>query len=417
MLLAVAEIGRTMIWVVIKSFVLSIILKCVNQNSMKKSLFILIGLFGFCTTILSAQKYYAYVAAESEDQVALVSFDGEKAKVEVTIPVGYWPTEIEGPHGLTVSPDKKFWFLSLAHGQPYGSVYKFSTETNDLVGKVELGLFPATMEISPKTGLLYVVNFNLHGDMVPSTVSVVDPEMMVELRRIETGVMPHGSRVSADGLKHYSLAMMSGELFEIDALGLKMNRILNLDEAGKKTMNMDHSMHQPNQQMDHAKMDHSNMDHGKMDHSKMKHSKVKPTWVVPHPDGKRLYVAGNGSHEILEIDQKAWIVTRHFKGGNGPYNVEVTPDGKKLVTTYKSEGTTGVWDLASGEELARIPNTRKVCHGIAITPDSKFAFVSVEGIGGEPGTVDLIDLNELKKVDYVEIGKQAGGIAFWKVEP
>lgn len=367
-----------------------------------------------------SQKYYVYVAAESEDQVALVSFDGTNAVVEKEISVGFWPTEIEGPHGLAVSPDEQYWYLSLAHGQPFGTVFKYSTASNEIVGKTEVGIFPATMQISKATGLLYVVNFNLHGDMVPSTVSVVDPGPMIELTRIETGVMPHGSRLNPSGTKHYSLAMMSGELFEIDALGMKLKRTLNLDEASKIDMaiegdreankEMDHS------KMDHSQMDHSNMEHSDMDHSKMKHSSIKPTWVIPHPDGKRVYVAGNGANVILEIDLEKWTISRRFDTGKGPYNVEVTSDGKKLVSTYKSEGTTGVWNLETGEELARIPNTRKVCHGIAITPDNKYAFVSVEGIGGEPGTVDVIDLEKLEVADYAEIGKQAGGIAFWKME-
>ena len=32
--------------------------------------------------------------------------------------------------------------------------------------------------------------------------------------------MPHGSRISKDGKYHYSVAMMSGELFEIDAIDM-----------------------------------------------------------------------------------------------------------------------------------------------------------------------------------------------------
>ena len=50
-----------------------------------------------------------------------------------------------------------------------------------------------------------------------------------------------------------------------------------------------------------------------------------------------------------------------------------------------------------------------------ISPDSKYAFVSVEGIRGEPGSVDIIDLENLILVDHIEVGKQAGGIAFWKM--
>ena len=55
-------------------------------------------------------------------------------------------------------------------------------------------------------------------------------------------------------------------------------------------------------------------------------------------------------------------------------------------------------------------------HGIAISSDSKYAFISVEGIGGEPGIVDVISLESYELVSSVEVGKQAGGIAFWKKE-
>ena len=46
-----------------------------------------------------------------------------EAVVEKTIPVGVWPLEIEGPHGITVSPDGEHWYLSMAHGMPYGHLY------------------------------------------------------------------------------------------------------------------------------------------------------------------------------------------------------------------------------------------------------------------------------------------------------
>ena len=45
-----------------------------------------------------------YYAAESEDEVVLTRFDGKKAYVEKRIQVGVWP-EIEGPHGITISPE------------------------------------------------------------------------------------------------------------------------------------------------------------------------------------------------------------------------------------------------------------------------------------------------------------------------
>ncbi|MEN2280651.1 YncE family protein [Algoriphagus sp. SE2] len=378
------------------------------QSVLKKSIFLVTAFLTFNFGV-KAQDYYVYVTAESEDEVALIKFDGKNATVEETIPVGIWPAEIEGPHGINVSPDGKYWYLSLAHGNPYGTLYKYSTESNEVVDTVRLGLFPASLQVSKTTGLLYCVNFDLHGDMVPSTVSVVDPEEMIEIERIETGVMPHGSRISSDGLFHYSVGMMSGELFEISTTKLKVTRKLNLDGIAEEMPAMGG--------MDHSKMDHSKMGHTMMTESApMYHSETKPTWAIPHPTNGKVYVAGNGSDEILEVDLEKWEITNRFKTGKAPYNCDVTPDGKYLVATYKGSGETGIWDLKKGKELPRIKNTRNVTHGVTISSDSKFAFISVEGIGGEPGTMDVIDIKNAKKVASVDMGKQAGGIIFWKME-
>lgn len=345
-----------------------------------------------------ANIYYVYATAESEDEVSLIKFDGKKAEVEKDIAVGVWPVEIEGPHGITVSPDGKHWYLSMAHGFPYGHVYKYATGTDEMLGRVELDLFPATMQISPTTGLLYVVNFNLHGDHVPSSVSIVDPESLEEIDRVTTGVMPHGSRISPDGLRHYSVAMMDDKLYEIDAVSLEVSRTLNLN---KEVMGgMQH---------------HAGMQHGKK--GGMKHQPVsKPTWVYPHPTKPFVYVANNGNAEVAEVDLNEWKVARRFSTDKGPYNLEVSQDGKILVVSYKSAGSTGVWDLASGTELAKFPNSRKVTHGVSLSPDSRYAFVTAEGIGAEAGVVDVFDLKTLKHVSTAEIGKQAGGIIFWKME-
>jgi DNA-binding beta-propeller fold protein YncE len=366
------------------------------------------GLLLFCLSAQS-QDYYVYVAAESEDEVALIKFDGKKAVVEKTIAVGTWPAEIEGPHGINVSPDGKYWYLSLAHGNPYGTLYKYSTETNEVVGSVKLGLFPASLQISKSTGLLYCVNFDLHGDMKPSTVSVVDPEEMIEIDKIETGVMPHGSRISADGKFHYSVAMMSGELFEINTTRLNVSRTMQLDgieliKESDELAAMDAGEYQSS--MSYAMSSRS---------TKMYHSPIKPTWVIPHPTNNKLYVAGNGSNEILEVDLTEWKVTDRMPTGKAPYNADISPDGQYMVVTYKGGQETGVWNLKKGKEMARVKNTRRIPHGVSISSDSKYAFVSVEGIGGEPGTMDVIELKSASKVASVDMGKQAGGIIFWKM--
>ena len=359
-----------------------------------------------------SQSYYLYVASESEDTVSLLKFDKNQIEEIERISVGTFPTEIEGPHGITVDPNGKYWYLSLAHGNPFGKLIKYSTKTNKVVDETTLGLFPASMQISTITGFLYCVNFNLHGTMAPSNVSVVDPETMTEITKITTGSMPHGSRISPDGLYQYSVAMMSGELFEIDALGLKVNRVLDLENKMMNNQKMNHNMMDEDKKIDNMEMNEDKM----ISMQNMKHSMVKPTWVIPHPNLKLAYIAGNGSNEIIEVDLENWEVSDRFKTGKGPYNLEISPNGELLIGTIKSEGKTAIWGLKDKKLLSLLKNTTSISHGIAISSDSKYAFISSEGIGGEPGIVDVISLETFKLISSVEVGKQAGGIAFWKKE-
>ena len=107
---------------------------------------------------------------------------------------------------------------------------------------------------------------------------------------------------------------------------------------------------------------------------------------------------------------------RRIPAGEGIYNLAASPDGKLVVATNKKGKSVSVIDAASGRELARIATSRRVPSGLVISPDSRYAFVTQEGVGSEPGAVDVIDLRALARVASVDVGQQAGGIDFWKSE-
>src|SRR5262249_19220895 len=112
----------------------------------------------------------------------------------------------------------------------------YSTSDDRVLGKSTLGYFPATVDITPDGNFLFVVNFNLHGDMVPSSVSVVATATMTEVARIQTCTMPHGSRLNPQGTKQYSACMMDELLVEVDTRTLKVARHLIVTkgkESGK----------------------------------------------------------------------------------------------------------------------------------------------------------------------------------------
>ncbi len=347
-----------------------------------------------------AGDYYVYVAAESEDEVALVRFGPDGAEVAERIAVGIYPTEMDGPHGLTVDAAGERWYVSIAHGNPFGQVHVYSTKDNKRVGRVEVGLFPASMSVTP-TDLMFVANFNLHGDPEPSSVSVIETESFTELLKIPTCETPHGSRLTTDGLKNYLVCVRDEQLVEIDALDLAVSRRMYLAPERVRTL----------------PVDVLDADEFLGDGAAPRDAaRCGPTWAVPSVDGKFVYVACNRNAVVLEIDRESWSVVRQFSTGAGPYNLDVTPDGKRLVVTYKGAQATGIIDLASGE-IRSVANTRRLPHGVAMSSDSRYAFISVEGIGGEPGTVDVIDLDNATLAASVDLGKQAGGIGFWKFVP
>jgi len=149
---------------------------------------------------LPGGNYYVYVAAESQDEVALVRFGPDGTEVARRIEASINPTDIDGPHGIAIAPDGSNWYVSIAHGLPYGRIQKYSTGSDLKVAEAEVGLFPATMAVTPG-GLLFAVNFNLHGDPVPSSVSVVETGSMTEIQKITTCAMPHGSRLAPNSAR------------------------------------------------------------------------------------------------------------------------------------------------------------------------------------------------------------------------
>ena len=136
----------------------------------------LLGVVVFCGDAFAQSKpnsdYLFYVVSEGADKIALVRFGSKGARVEREVETGDMPIDIDGPHGVVRSPDRKFYYVSIGHGRPFGLVWKYSTKDDSVAGKATLGYFPATMDVSADGQFLFVVNFNLHGDMVPSSVSV-----------------------------------------------------------------------------------------------------------------------------------------------------------------------------------------------------------------------------------------------------
>jgi DNA-binding beta-propeller fold protein YncE len=384
--------------------------------------------------------YWVYAGAESADIVQRIRFGADGIVVEKTIPVGELPSEVEGPHGLAISPDGQYLYVTTGHGEPNGRYWRYALGPDTLVGDTFLGRFPASIDVTPDGLYTLSSNFNLYGDMVPSSLSVVYTPTNTEVARIVTCVMPHGSRVTPDGLRQYSTCMMDDQLVEVDTRSFAVSRRFALAQGKEGPLAADSGRgagHGPAHggagqaragQVGAGHGDHNTarapVDPAEAGHpggSGARHgmppATCSPTWAQPSADGKKVFVACNKADEIIEIDRDRWAITRRLKTGRGPYNLAVTPDGKLLIATLKQGAKVEVFDAVSGKSLGQLPTSTTLAHGVVVSPDSRYAFVTSEGVGAAPGKVDVYDLRTLTRVGAVDVGQQASGIAFWKLEP
>jgi DNA-binding beta-propeller fold protein YncE len=343
-------------------------------------------------------EYRVYVANESSDLVSRVVFDRELgARVEREIPVGIMPADTDGPHGVAVSPDGAFLYVTVAHGTPDGWLWKFQAGPDTVVDRITLGRFPATLAATPDGQILVVANFNLHGEPVPSDLSVVYGPELAELARIGTCVTPHGSRIGVSGTFHYSACVRSDQIVETSLSSYRISQRYSVHPGAEGPLALED--------------DGVSVPAG---------PRCSPTWVTPGVGSRAdryLYVACNAAGQVLEVDASDWTVDRRFELGSGPYNMAATPDGNRLVVTLRGGQAVAFVDLESSAEPVVRSTSRSFTHGVVIRPDGRYAFVTSESAGSVRGTLDVFDLGSLEAIASVELQHQPGGIAFWRADP
>jgi YVTN family beta-propeller protein len=328
----------------------------------------------------TAFPYRLYVVSESGDIVTQLAWDGTTLKTVKTVPVGIMPADIDGPHNITLSPDGRFYYVTIAHGTPYGSLWKMAVNGDTLLGRAPVEMFPTTISVTPDGELAFVANSDFYGDH-PRTnlVSVIYAPQMTPLTNVAACDMPHGVKVNHAGTFVYITCMNSDEVLEIDRQSLAITRRhkTGAGMAGGAAHDMS----------------------------------CMPTFVSLSADDTRLYVACNHSNTLQVIDAASFTLVKEIPTGTGAYNVEPSPDGKWVIVTNKKAQSVSLIATDSLVEVARIPTTKKIPHGVAYSPDGRYAFISQESIGVDPGAVDVIDLTTRTKVATAPVPLQPTGIS------
>ncbi|MEP7326146.1 MAG: cytochrome D1 domain-containing protein [Gemmatimonadota bacterium] len=347
-----------------------------------------------------AFNYKLGIVSESGDIVTWLQPGPNSLGVDHIVPVGIMPADIDGPHNITVSPDRQFYYVSIAHGTPYGSLWKMAVHGDTLAGRAPLEMFPTTISVTPDGELAFVANSDFYGDH-PRTnvVSVVHTPSMTTVSNIAACDMPHGVKVNHAGSMVYISCMHSDELLELDVGDLRISRRAPTGTGHQMAAGDAHNMAGMSGSSTPSAAPASAGGH-----------ECAPTFVSVSADDKTLYVACNYGNSVQVWDAASMTMTKEIPVGTGAYNIEPSPDGNLVIVTNKKAQSVSLIDAHTLTELARIPTSKKIVHGVAYSPDGRYAFISAESIGADPGSVDMIDLTTRQVVATIAVPGQPTGI-------
>jgi len=200
-------------------------------------------------------------------------------------------------------------------------------------------------------------------------VAVIDIVTGERLALIETGAYPHGLRLSPDGQEIYVANVQDGSVSVIDAER----------------------------------------------HTELARIPVGPTPVQVEfsPDGGSVFVSLRDANAVASIDTTHREVTARYEVGEWPIQLGATRDGARLLVANEGNAeepseTVTIIDLGAAEEV-RTVRTGAGPHGVAISPDDAWAFVT----NIHESSVSMIDLSSDEVVATFAVGSGPNGITLF----
>ncbi len=126
-----------------------------------------------------------------------------------------------------------------------------------------------------------------------------------------------------------------------------------------------------------------------------------PHGMAVSPDGRLVFVSGEGSSSMSVIDTASDTVVRTVEVGASPHGVAMLPDGKSILVGVYGADRVAFGDVASGAVIGAVTVAKP--HTIAIRPDGKLAYVASQ----EPGKFALVvvDVAARSIVRRIELDK------------
>lgn len=310
-----------------------------------------------CTLSHSALGYSIYVSNEKDNTISII--DGDSLELIDTIEVG------ERPRGITLGKEGKILYICASDDN---RIEALDLESGKIIFHLPSGPDPELMTLSADGKRIFVANED------DNMVTVVDIEERSKLLEIPVGIEPEGIGLSPDGKWLVNTSETTNMAHFIDTESLKIVANVLVDtrprvaqftpdgsevwvssEIGGTVAIIDAKTHQIKHKMT-------------FDISGLRPESIQPVGIKLSNDGSnKAYIALGPSARVARVDMKSYEIEKYFLVGPRVWNLEFSPDGKRIFTTNGISGDVSVIDL-DRERVVKSVKVGRLPWGIVVRP-------------------------------------------------
>jgi YVTN family beta-propeller protein len=210
-------------------------------------------------------------------------------------------------------------------------VVVYDTLEKALTKRIEVGIIPKVITVSPDEKLVFVANWN------SASISVIDADSFQVIKTIKVGAIPRGIRFTPDGKFAYICNFGASTISRINIDDLEVD--LTLNNVG-----------------------------------------YKPRDIVIRNDGKYAYYTNFGDGYIRKLDIEENKVVDKIKIGSQPRTLCITNNNKYIFAVNYSSGTISVIN-ADNFELINEYRADIGAVGVALSPCMRYLWVTNQSTG------------------------------------
>lgn len=333
-----------------------------------------------------------FITNQASDLVAVLKTNDRL--VTRLIPVGGRPGLLDSPHYVTLSPDNRFFYVSLIQE---GYIEKYDVNVDypfEKTDRIQAGLNPAHIVISQDGNSGYVTNFDASGTekMVrkfsTSPMQIIDTISDVKMKA------PHGMALTNNGQYLFVTAQLGEYIFKIRLSDSEIENSQPLDPSVPPTGNGT--------------------------------GNFKPYQVILSPDNTLIYVSCVASNQVRVYNSSDLSFVTEIAVGTNPLLMKFTNDGSYLYVCNRNNNSVTVINGSNQTVQTTITGVGIQPHGVDFTADNQYAIIACETLSGfdghhptigsyKVGVSRMIRLSNFELMENrLEMGSFPAGIAIIK---